>query len=574
MHKFAGYIGILGASLALSGCGGDGGGGVNTVSTTPVTNTSLANLKVNQSFANNAATQTATFDLTAQTTTTGSSASQPLAISYDTGSNSYTITTQGRSQTFAPAASIGQANGIAQYKITAGATTDYLTLEAASVTGFGTNGPQYSGLAYWQRNLVNGTTEQSTLDIFTYGIGTAASGVPRTGQATYGTTVFGLVTIPGLEPRIFQGSGAFSVDFVDGVFATSATTTETGLISGSSISGGGVGITGSGTLTSGTAGFSGRVGYGGLNSSSSGVLNGQFYGPAAQELGATFNTTGADGSAAVGAVWGLQGTAASPFNLTLNQLVTDQVFYAQGVQLLTSAPIGGPYSASTSSGINDVSLGVNGSATISGVTDVFNGGFFKSTDKVASSDANFSVYKATSGGMTETFSQYKTGNNNSELPLTYATFGTLTQTTPGVANSIGELQYFVYGLNTLGIAIAARTGSASYAGVAYATAFNAATGTTATVKGPSSFTANFGAATYSGNFTLGNSGVSYGTFNVAGAITNGMAIQGTVSGDNAASGQFNPTFFGPTGQEFGGPFQIAIPSAKTTIAGAAIAKGG
>mgnify|MGYP003353967586 CR=1 FL=1 len=84
------------------------------------------------------------------------------------------------------------ANGIAVYSKTSGTTTDRLTMLAANVAGYNSAAPQYSGLAYWQRYSVSGTGEATTFDIFTYGLDTPASAVPRTGQAAYATTVVGL----------------------------------------------------------------------------------------------------------------------------------------------------------------------------------------------------------------------------------------------------------------------------------------------------------------------------------------------------------------------------------------------
>ena len=155
---------LFGAMVTLAACGDAGSNsGVASVSTTPTSNTSLASLSVNQSFANNASTQSAVFNLNSGTATTGSSATNALTISYDATAKSYTLAVAGRSQSFAASAITSQASGIAQYKVAGATATDYLTLESASITGAATNSPQYSGIGYWQRNTVSGTTQTTSL---------------------------------------------------------------------------------------------------------------------------------------------------------------------------------------------------------------------------------------------------------------------------------------------------------------------------------------------------------------------------------------------------------------------------
>jgi hypothetical protein len=160
------------------------------------------------------------------------------------------------------------------------------------------------------------------------------------------------------------------------------------------------------------------------------------------------------------------------------------------------------------------------------------------------------------------------------LQLTYASFGAWQGPQNTTYGNGTVVQYFVYGLDTISNVLAARTGSANYTGVAYATAYNAATNTSAGVNGTARFAVNFDLGGYSGSFGLKNTSTDYGSFNVGGAISNGAAAQGSITGVTAGSGQFNPAFYGPTGQEFGGPFQISIPATNTTIVGAAVSKTG
>ena len=185
MFKAAGNLGAIGAIMMLSGCGDGGGGSVASVSTpaAPTSNTTLASLVASQSFANNAASETDTIAASANVTA-ASSTSHPLTFSYDLASNSYTVSTQGRSQTFAPSTRTSATGGIAVYALTSGTTTDRLTIETASVTGYSATSPQYSGLGYWQRTATGSASSDVSVDFFVYGVSSAASAVPRLPPST------------------------------------------------------------------------------------------------------------------------------------------------------------------------------------------------------------------------------------------------------------------------------------------------------------------------------------------------------------------------------------------------------
>ena len=266
-------------ALLLAGCGG--GGGLASAPPPPPaptpapapTNASLETLTASQTFTNNAATHTATFDLATGTTVSGSSASAPLTIAYNTTGGTYTITTSGRSQTFATSDLTGSGQGQANFTKAGGAERDYLTLWAPS---YGGAGPRHAGLGLWQRNKTSGTIQDTTLDFFTYGIESPASAVPRTGTAAYSTEVFGVSTKPGAEPRAFTGIGNFDVDFRTGVFSSVNPVTETELLSGASVSGGGIQLILAGALSAGDGTFSGLASYGGSNTSSQGTVSGRF----------------------------------------------------------------------------------------------------------------------------------------------------------------------------------------------------------------------------------------------------------------------------------------------------------
>lgn len=571
---------LWGSALAalgmLSACGdGSGGGSVASAGSTPV-NASLAALQVSQKFTNDAASTTAAFVLSPPETISNSAAAQTLTISYDAGSNSYSVSAAGRSQSFAPADKISESDGQAQFKKTGANGTDYLTLTAASFTGATKTGPQYVGVGYWQRNTSGSNRQDTTFDIFTYGLPTPASTVPRSGQASYAINVFGLSTTPGYEPAAFSGTGRFDLDFGSGVFSAAASTTETGLVTDSGVSGGGIGITAAGQLSASDGSFTGTVGYGGFHANGVGTLAGRLYGPAGSELGAAFSASGADGSATTGAFIGLRDATLPAVNLTLTNLVADQLFYVKGAQLES-----GPDSAWTYVGVSQMNRTVAGTFSISPVTSDLPGGTFTVADQVPSSDANFTAYQKTIGGQVVSVDLYKPGSGNSELALSYLSLGRWGTTLPqGSTNMPDARYYFVYGLESDRAAIAARSGTAHYDGVAYGGARNTLTGAAYDVKGTSAFDVDFGHSTYSGSLALKGSGAAgsadFGSFAFASTLNAGYVLTADVTRAGATVGSIAPAFFGPSGQEIGAPFQITLindqPGRTTSLVGVAVAR--
>ena len=565
MFRAAGNLGAIGAIMMLGGCGDGGGGSVASVSkpAASASNITLASLVANQSFANNAASETDTIAASANVTA-ASSSSHPLTFSYDLASNSYTVSTQGRSQTFAPSTRTSATGGIAVYALTSGTTADRLTIETASVTGYAATSPQYSGLGYWQHTVTGSASSDVSVDFFVYGLSSAASAVPRTGSAAYATSVYGLVSPIGSEARFFQGTGRMDVDFVDGLLTTRAALSETGIVSQTNY-GSGAAINGSGSLSSSANAFSGSVVYTGLNNKSNGTLTGQFYGPTAQELGASFATTGTDGSSASGVIWGNQNSSLPPVNQTTVNIVADQTFAAQGAQMADSGNPTPTIAAGT------VAVTTAGAVTVTpaGLPTAK----LTSSNIITSSNANFTAYSQANANGTIAVNLYKVGSDNAELALTYMSFGNW-QGPAAAGSSTTATSWFAYGLGTDAAVIQARTGSANYSGVAYGTAYNSATNASASVNGTASFAVNFDMQGYFGSFGLKNTATNYGTFNASGSLANGMAQTGSVTGVTAGTGTIQPAFYGPNGQEFGGPFQIFLPGASTTIVGVAAGKSG
>jgi hypothetical protein len=591
-------------ALALSGCGGGGSGGgvastpppVATFASTPTpsstgastpppvaTNTSLAELTVSQSFTNDAATLAAIFNLSNSTTTSGTANGSTLTINYAADSNTYTISTQGRSQSFTAADLSSSSGGQAVYQKSDGTNRDVLTLEAAT---FGNNpqyvgggSPQYVGMGFWQRNVVQGSTQSISYDGFAYGLATPASAVPRVGQATMATVVFGLTTVPGYEPQSFSGTGAFNVDFEHGIFNTGANVTETGLFTGATSEPGRV--LASGTLSTSDGAFSGLVNYWGLHANDSGTLNGRLYGPAGQEMGAVFSATGSDGSATIGEMTGY----IPPFpthalvNFTLSDLVQDQVFSTRGEGLFTSNTTAGVvYQTSIGLDFGQLTQYVSGGLVVPAFYDLPTSQY-AATDKISGA-ANFTTYRKVTDGQTVTTEIYNPGNGNSELALTYTSFAHIFDNSGGATSTVQE--YEVFGQMTDPGLLIARAGTAHYSGVAYGAGGSSTTGATYAVTGQSAFDVNFGTQSLTGSLALNGASaagaVNFGTFSFASIMERGQGVTTPLNQGATAVGTITPQFYGPLGEEIGAAFQMSLPAgtagAGTSIAGVGVAKGG
>ena len=574
----------LAACVLLAGCGGGGGNGpvASAGSSAPPpapTNGTLTNLQYSQSFVNDSASHAATFNLTSSEDITGSSTKGSLTISYDASAKSYTVSAGGLTQTFLPSEITTSDNTQTVYKTNSGQAGDYLTLVKSPYSG--TTSPQYVAMGYWQHNSVDGSTQSTTFDSFAYGLDTPATAVPRTGQAAFQTSVFGITTIPGYQPQSFQGSGRFDVDFLTGIFTTDTSVTESALVSGASDVGGGVELTGGGQLSSSDGTFSGYIHYGGENANASGTLSGRFYGPNGQELGASFSANGTNGSSVTGSLTGALDSTLAPVNLTLTNVVTTQLFYPTESLLTTTTGGAFGFQVRDTSLITQLDLHTSNNFEYGPGTSLLPGGSFTVADEVAGSDPDFVSYQKTINGQLVSIDMYKPGSANSELALTYTSFGRWSSSFLNGALNETDQDFFVYGLDTpLGV-IQGRSGTAHYAGVAYGAGANQASGVTYNVTGQSSFDVDFGKQTYMGSLALAGTGssgsVNFGSYGFSGQIaanTTTSTSTLTQSGDN--SGTLTTRFFGPTGQEIGGNFALSVltghAGAGTTIAGVAVAK--
>jgi hypothetical protein len=586
--------------LTLAACGSGGGGGIAstptpTPSPTP-TNSSISNLVTSQVFGTTGASETTSFDKTQGAVINGSGSPSTISVSYDANTKSYTVSTTGRNQTFGPSdVQTGSLPGETKYIKTSSAGNDYLTLVTTPYTSTAPN--TYVGMGYWQRNNSSGTTQNTTFDSFVYGFDTPASATPTTGSASYGINAFGLVTTPGKEPKAFSGSGTFDVDFLRGVFQTQAYVGESSLTSDSYSSGGTLLLQGAGHLSSGN-GYSGNISYSGLDGIEAGTINGKFFGPAAQELGASFTADNANGAVATGSITGQVTTGAPPVTLTVDNIVSNTTFtehfseFTTGTDTSLTPPFRG------SIGYNEEEKGTlvgnkDGSVVVTLANSTSASTTFTSANLSPSQRANFTSYDAiVPTGPLEVsgpvhLDLYKPGAANTELALTYTGFGIWTR--PYVNGTYSQVRkdFLVYGLETPNWLLSRRTGSATYTGVVYG-ATTTADGTLQDVGGSSRFDVNFGAQSYTGSLDLTAqapgvaAATSLGTWTfgdklVSGQMAETALLKGGVAG--VAPLPYNsitPRFYGPDGEEIGATFTIqhGYPGdvGTTAITGVAVAK--
>ncbi len=196
-------------------------------------------------------------------------------------------------------------------------------MNASPPTRGGTSGRftfQYVGSGFWQRTSENSTTAEGIFDAFTYGFPTALAAMPRTGKASFGIDLLGVIS----PQDGVTGSGQMQVLFDTGTI----------LISGSLDSSAAVPPGGS---FSGTAELgSGRTFTGDLRLNSigefTGSLDGGFYCPQAEEVGASFAVAQADGRRAVGTITG-RGGAQTASNTSLKAQTVNDFYVGEGGRL-------------------------------------------------------------------------------------------------------------------------------------------------------------------------------------------------------------------------------------------------
>ncbi|MFS0772150.1 hypothetical protein [Sphingomonas sp. 1P08PE] len=577
---------LLAAGLLMtSACGG--GGGVASTPAPPAptptpTNTVITDLKATQTFASESATTQTTLNTSTGLVERGAAARSAVTVRYDAATQSYTITGDGRAQTFLPADErTGQDPGQRLF-VKTGDARDFLTIVTTPFTGTVAN--RYVALGFWQRNAGTAPLQETSLDVFTFGLDTPVAAVPRTGTAQYATDAFGFVTQRGVAPRAFTGAGSFAIDLALGTFALKNYVQEYDLTTEESRTGGGIEVVAAGRLGSGN-GFTGNVTYGGRDTRVAGTIAGRFYGPGAEELGASFAADDGAGGAVTGSITGQRQAGAAQTNLSLTNLTVDQLYYSQNAQLTVGNGFMGARAVNTYVGNGQVQQRPDGSFSVLAATSALPSVTGDQSNRVTDARPNFVTYTKTVDGAPTRVSFYRPGAANSELALTYAGFGVLEALAPSATYYSAGRNYFAYGLTTPTYVLTRRTGSAEYAGVAYGYGARP-NGQDVEVTGTSRFTVDFGNQRYSGSLALegapvaGGAAQSLGSWTFANQLFSGQMAEASLSPTGTPTTNFFnrivPQLYGPDGEEIAAAFSVAIgadgAADRLSIVGATVAK--
>jgi len=585
------FVPAMASAFAMLGACSGGGGGVGSTPPPPSTptptptptpaanNTSLIAPLVSESFTNDAATGTASYPV-AGTAGSSNAALSSLAIAYDASTNSYAISTGGRSQTFRPSdrdAMLSSAQS-SVFVRTSGSTTDTLTMTIPSAAG-GPLAYRYVGAGFWQRTNQGSGTISGSSDAFTYGVETPDSAVPRTGAGAYAVSLLGTIA---KQSQLYatSGSGTLQVDFVNNLIQIQGIARETDPVTGFTFDPNQA-FSGSIPLSSSSNGFSGAFRYYSSTSNPDpydGSISGRFYGPAAEEVGGAFFGRNAGGSSIVGTITGTKSTNGT--NITLTNLVFDQSFttWSHGLSYV-------PQNDGGATGTTFYGMPFDGGNRLSYASGSFSyqpspprtTPSFAPADRVAAeSNARFTVYRKTTGADGYTLTLYNPGSGNPDLGLSYASFGIWEHSNSTPYLQVEE-QIFVYGLPT-GMAAIPKTGTATYNGVVYGKGFGGANNFY-TVGGTSRFLVDFAGSRWNAQLMLtgtdrrSGAAVDFGTVDVIG--NNGL---GDLIGHDSA---FNTTMIGflagPNAEELVAHFLVnrsdpLAPGTGVAISGATVAK--
>ncbi|WP_211295019.1 transferrin-binding protein-like solute binding protein [Novosphingobium guangzhouense] len=267
----------------------------------------------------------ATANFNANGKTNGTVANQTGTIRYDAVAGSYTLTGRGGSITFTAAdidASQSSPGATVYVRKNSSSNVDSLTITNPGVSGRFTY--QYVGSAFWQHTQISNNSGSGTLDAFVYGMPSAASAVPRTGAGYFDVDLVGIETTP-TGPAALGGSGGAVVDFAAG--QVSIRGTMNGVYTGGDDNV----FAAEGTVSSSANSFTGTFRFSD-GAEFSGGLQGAFFGPEVNEIGATFNAAAPDGRVAIGTIMGRQGAYGNS-RFSGRSLDNSQVFTVQARRL-------------------------------------------------------------------------------------------------------------------------------------------------------------------------------------------------------------------------------------------------
>ncbi len=221
-------------------------------------------------------------------------------VVYDSATGTYTLRDTGNpalTSTFGPANITGSDAAFTYYSKSSGSN-----VETFRLLNLGAGNPSialtYVQYGQWRRSSTSGGVTSTNDTYVVFGTKTPASALPHTGSAVYSTVLDGTYVNRNGVYEV-DGAGSLTANFGAGTIGYSATLTGTREGGGTNIAFGT--LTGAGTISFGSSGFKGT---GTTNGSGYKLdVNGNFYGPTAQEIGGIFRLTG-NGGNGTGAIVG------------------------------------------------------------------------------------------------------------------------------------------------------------------------------------------------------------------------------------------------------------------------------
>ncbi|WOK35890.1 transferrin-binding protein-like solute binding protein [Sphingomonas sp. C3-2] len=203
------------------------------------------------------------------------------------------------------------------------------------------------------------------------------------------------------------------------------------------------------------------------------------------------------------------------------------------------------------------------SYTLSGTPSMYSARFGPAHKDDDQSSNVLTVYQKGEGGQQETMVLFNPGDANTELALTYTSYGAFQKINGGVDSVDVDTAFFSYGIRTTAAQMP-RTGQASYT-TRIDGQFGDATGVYA-LGGDSQFTANFSAATFAFSMTpIGQhvqSGARkyFGRQDINGTIKSSIDGGQLFFGDHRTGTGYDSSvdgyFYGPGAAEIGGVFTL------------------
>ena len=500
-----------------------------------------------------------------------------MSIRYDAASQSYTIEAAYASQSFRPQdrdATTSNAN-VTRYSRTSGTVTDTLLLTKAGDSG--AFNYRYVGAGIQRRRDTAAGGDLNRFNAFTYGIRTADAAVPTSGTGSFAVGITGLQV--GTE-RVsgYDGTGLLTVDFANRTFTGSGIVTvrypaaADGYYVPNFDRFTMTGVSGSGHNV-----FSGSIELGTVLPYVA-ALDGRFYGPGAEEIGAAFAGSNAANQSFVGAIIGRRGNVALGYE-TLASLLTPVSLQQLGSRIRYADNGGGASfrGVALAGQAGQSELLINPSP-LTYSNNILNLG---PNNKVpGESDARFTTYRPSP---LDTYRIYNVGSGNDQLVLSYASFGQR-HVDLGTGERIDEA--FIFGLQSSHHFLP-RSGHGLYQAVLHGSAVGAGNNADRfALTGTAGFDFDFGAGNFTGTLNptatnlRTNVASSLGTFNFANGVVpgfNGMstAFFGDIVGTPGATGRIDGRFYGPNAQEIGAVISLTTPGAGTTLTaiGAVVGRG-